>query len=289
MAQHLDASTLAPGSPPVIQHVISAGATDRGLVRESNQDHFVVAEMTRAMHIGASSLAQPSMLFGNVNIRGHLFVVADGMGGQRGGEQASALAVVTIEDYFLNMLRLLFRMQGDALLQEFQLALRAADDRIFAEAERRPELRGMGTTVTMAYAVDRVLYVVHAGDSRLYAMRAGILYQLTTDHTLVGELVRNHIIQPEDAATHPMRNIITNSVGGDTRGVTPEVRKVPLEVNDTILVCSDGLTGMVTDAEIAAILTAEADPAAACARLIERANALGGTDNVTAIVARFLP
>jgi len=276
------------GEPRTFGKVLAAGATDRGLVRDNNQDHFVVAEMTRAMHIQASSLPQPSMLFGHVRVRGHLFIVADGMGGHRGGEQASALAVVTIEDFLLNTLRWFYRLQGEAVVTEFQLALRAADDRIFAEAERHPGLRGMGSTVTMAYVVDRTLYVVHAGDSRLYVLRGGQLYQLTNDHTLVGELLRNHLITPENAATHPMRNVVTNTVGGATPGVEAEVHKLPLEPDDCMLLCTDGLTNMVPGEEISGILLAEADPASACARLIERANALGGNDNITAVVARFL-
>src|SRR5262245_51003733 len=93
------------GEPRAFGNVMAAGATDRGRVRDNNQDNFVVAEMTRAMHIEATSLPQPSMLFGHPRIRGHLFIVADGMGGHRGGEQASALAVVTIEDFLLNTLR----------------------------------------------------------------------------------------------------------------------------------------------------------------------------------------
>ena len=261
--------------------VLAAGASDRGRVRENNEDHFVVAELTRAMHIQATSLPQPEMLFGHTPVRGHLLIVADGMGGHRGGEQASALAVATIEDFLLNTLRWFYRLQGEAVLAEFQLALRAADDRIFAEAERHPGLRGMGSTVTMAYVVERTLYVVHAGDSRLYVLRGGKLYQLTTDHTIVGELLRNQVITPENAANHPMRNIVTNSVEA-------EVHKLPLEPDDCMLLCTDGLTNMVPGEEITGILLADADPAVACAHLIERANALGGNDNITALVARFL-
>jgi protein phosphatase len=268
--------------------VLAAGASDRGRVRENNEDQFVVAELTRAMHIQATSLPQPEMLFGHTPVRGHLLIVADGMGGHRGGEQASALAVATIEDFLLNTLRWFYRLQGEAVLAEFQLALRAADDRIFAEAERHPGLRGMGSTVTMAYVVERTLYVVHAGDSRLYVLRGGKLYQLTTDHTIVGELLRNQVITPENAANHPMRNIVTNSVGGATPGVEAEVHKLPLEPDDCMLLCTDGLTNMVPGEEITGILLADADPAVACAHLIERANALGGNDNITALVARFL-
>lgn len=273
---------------PTFRQVLASGATDRGRVRAHNEDQFVVAEMTRAMHIKATSLPQSPMKFGDMRVRGQLFVVADGMGGHRGGEQASAIAVVAIEDFLLNTLRWFFRLQGDNVIAEFQLALRAADDQIFAEAARRPDLRGMGTTVTLAYCVDHILYVAHAGDSRLYILRGGILYRITHDHTVAGELERRHLIEPEQAAKHPLRNVITNSVGGDKPGVTAEVHKILLEVNDVVLLCSDGLTEVVPDAEIADILVKGQDPDADCLALLQRANALGGPDNVTAIVARFL-
>jgi PPM family protein phosphatase len=271
-----------------VPRVFASGATDRGRVREENEDHFVVAQLTRAMKIRASSLAQPPAILGEM-VRGNLFIVADGMGGHNAGEQASALAVVTIEDFLLNTLRWFFTLQGDELLTEFQHALRAADDRVFAESQRRAEMRGMGTTLTFAYAIEDVLYVVHAGDSRLYVLRQGTLYQVTTDHTLVGELVRQNILDEKAAATHPMRNVITNSVGGDRQGVHAEVNKIKLAPHDAVLVCTDGLTEMVPTEEITQILSSVADPAAACQQLIARANQAGGTDNITAIVARFLP
>jgi protein phosphatase len=240
------------------------------------------------MHIHSSSLPQSQMLFGDPRVRGHLFIVADGMGGHKGGEEASALAIVSIEDFLLRALHWFFRLQGDAVLNEFQIALRAADDRIFAEAQRQPRLRGMGTTVTLAYVVGQVLYVVHAGDSRLYLVRSGKIYQLTQDHTLVGELVRNKVIDPETASHHPMRNVITNSVGGDKPGVQPEVNKLQLAGGDTLLLCSDGLSEMLTDGEIAEVLQREDDPQRACDLLVVKANEKGGTDNITAVVARFV-
>lgn len=264
----------------------AAGATDRGRVREKNEDQFLVAEMTRAMVIRGCSLPQPPALVGEV-VRGHLFIVADGMGGHNAGEQASALAVVTVEDFLLNSLRWFFTLQGDNLLNEFQNALRAADDRVFAESRRYPEMRGMGTTLTFAYAVEDNLYVVHAGDSRLYVQRGGQLYQITNDHTLVGELLRQKAIDEQTAANHPMRNVITNTVGGDRPGVQAEVHKVKLEMQDTMLLCSDGLTEMVPVPDISAVLSTVADPATCCAQLIERANQAGGVDNITAVVARF--
>lgn len=290
----MDTQTLPMGSAtsstvvgPTFVRVHSAGATDRGRVRENNEDQFVIAELTRAMHIQASSLPQSTMLFGDSRVRGHLFIVADGMGGHQGGERASALAIVSIEDFLLRTLHWFFRLQGDAVLNEFQTALRAADERIFTEAQQRPGLRGMGTTVTVAYVVGKVLYVAHAGDSRLYLLRNGALHQLTQDHTLVGELVRNKVIDPEAASQHPMRNVITNSVGGDKLGVQPEVNRLGLAVGDALLLCTDGLSEMVSDADIAEVLAREEDPQRASDLLVVRANEKGGTDNITAVVARF--
>jgi PPM family protein phosphatase len=273
---------------PHFGHVRVAGMTDRGRVREANEDHFVVAGLTSALQIEATSLPQPALLFGGLRVRGHLFIVADGMGGHAGGQEASAIALWTIEDFLVNTLRWFFRLQGsEGVLSEFQNALRVADQRIFAAAADRPDLHGMGTTVTMAYAVDHTLYVAHVGDSRLYVLRGGQLYQVTNDHTVTAELLRRHIIDAEHAATHPMRNIVTNSVGGDEPGVRPEVHRIPLERGDAMLLCTDGLTDMVPPEELTRIVGGEDEPDAACRALIERANALGGADNITAIVARF--
>jgi protein phosphatase len=265
-----------------------AGQTDRGRVRETNEDQFVVAGLTSALQIEATSLPQPQMLFGGSRVRGHLFIVADGMGGHAGGQEASAIAVWTIEDFLVNTLRWFFRLQGsEGVLSEFQNALRKADERIFAATADRPDLVGMGTTVTMAYAVDHALYVAHVGDSRLYVQRGGQLYQVTNDHTVTAELLRRHIIDAEHAATHPMRNIVTNSIGGDQPGVRPEIHKIPLEGGDTVMLCTDGLSETVPTEEMAKIIGAADDPNVACKALVDRANALGGGDNITVILASF--
>jgi len=267
--------------------VVAAGKTDRGLTRERNEDQFVIAELTRALHIEASSLPQAEMLFGIGRVRGHLFIVADGMGGEEGGEEASALAVTTIEDLLLRTLHWFFQLQGDAVLEEFQLALRTADERIFEETRRQPALRGMGTTVTLAYVVGRLLYVAHVGDSRCYLRRGEQLHQLTRDHTVVDELLQQHVIDEEAARQHPMRHLITNSLGGPEPGVRPEVHRLPLEPGDMLLLCTDGLTEMVPQPEIATTLASTGSPAEACDRLVARANELGGVDNVTVIVAKL--
>jgi protein phosphatase len=279
----LPASVLWNG-PPVVH---CFGRTDRGRVRRENEDQFLIAQLTKAMQVFQSSLPQPGRQLGDE--RGYLFVVADGMGGHQGGEHASALAVETIEQFMLNTFKWFFRLRGEeaSILDEFQTALHEADSRVIHEARREPDLHGMGTTLTLAYVQGSDLFVAHAGDSRCYLYRGGELRQLTRDHTLVAEMVRRGTMSPRSAAQHSWRHIILNVVGGPEEGVEAEVLKVGLEPNDVVLLCSDGLTEMLSDERIAAVLAPEEEPRLACERLIVAANEQGGRDNITAIVARF--
>jgi protein phosphatase len=261
--------------------------TDRGRVRQNNEDHFLVAELSKAMRVHQSSLDQPKTQFSYE--QGHLFLVADGMGGHRAGEQASALAMETIEAFTLNHLKWFFHLERDEnhLIGEFQDALRQADARIIEEASRHPELYGMGTTVTMAYILGRELFVVHVGDSRCYLFRKGTLHQITHDHTILDQLLTRGIISAEQAPRHFLRHVITNVVGGQKLGLDVEVHKLELEADDVVLLCSDGLTEMLSTQQIADILGNQTDSQLACQKLIEEANRQGGKDNVTVIVSRF--
>ena len=266
------------------------GVTDKGRVRPSNEDQFLSAELTKAMRIWQTSLPEPKAQFGEE--RGHLFLVADGMGGHRAGERASALAVVAIEQFTLNTFKWFFDANGpevQRVLTQFQTALRQADARILEEATEHPELRGMGTTVTMAFQLDAQLCVVHVGDSRAYLYGDGELYQLTHDDTLMAEMVSRGELQPEQVAQHRLRHVITNVVGGTEAVVNVEAHALAVRPGDRLLLCSDGLTEMVTDAAIAAILGAEPDPEAACTKLVAQANDAGGRDNITVLIARFDP
>ena len=281
-----DAARCADEREPVLS-VATFGITDPGRVRERNEDHFVIAEIRRVLRIRQSSLPQPTSLVGER--LGHLFVVADGMGGHQGGEYASAMAVASVENIVLNSIGWLFRLRGEGVLSEFQEALRATDRWVTEAAQRQPELQGMGTTLTVAYVTDNVMYIAHAGDSRCYLFRAGRLERLTRDHTFVATLVSEGVLAPEEASRHHMRNIVTNAVGGDTRGVAPEVRKQVIAAGDLVLLCSDGLTEMLSDEQIAAQLNADHKraPEAVCRALVDSANRAGGTDNITAVLARF--
>jgi protein phosphatase len=277
-----------PPAPQNALTVTSFGITATGHVRPSNEDQFLIAQMTKSLRIQRSSLPQPRTRWGDETA--HLFVVADGMGGHMAGEQASALAVRTIEHFTLDTFKWFFRLQGSegqTVLSEFQAALRQADARVYEESVRHPEMHGMGTTVTLAYCLGAELFVAHVGDSRCYLARDGKLYQLTHDHTLVADLVHRGQISADEAAGHRLRHIITNVVGGHEPGVRVELHKVPLAAGDRVLLCSDGLSGELSDAQIAAILREEAEPQAACERLVAEADSHGGRDNITAIVARF--
>ncbi len=229
--------------------ITAAGATDRGRVRPTNEDAFAVAPP--------------------------LYVVADGMGGHRGGEVAARLAVTTIA------LRApeLAAADGDALAA----SLREANRIILDAAGEDDALRGMATTCTAALVRGRVARIAHVGDSRAYLSRAGTLTQLTADHSVVAELVREGYLSPEEAAHHPRRNVILRALG-HVPDLDVDTVEAVLDAGDRLLLCSDGLTNELDDGEIADVLGADADAQGTAERLVGLANAAGGADNVTVIV-----
>ena len=287
---HHPSAEAVPSSARRPLKVRSPGCTDTGQKRSSNEDQFLIAALTKALQVQETSLEQSEVHFSSP--QGHLFLVADGVGGNAAGEKASELAVSSIEKFTVHTLnwcaQLRAHADGDALLGEFQKALSEANEKLITEGDRRPELHGMATTLTLAYFLRRELFVAHVGDSRCYLLRAGLLYRLTRDHTLVAEMVRRGLLKPEEVASHAYRHVVTNVVGGSDPGVQVEMHKMPLEAGDCLLLCSDGLTEMVNDEEILNVLaTAQPDPAAAADRLVALANQKGGKDNITVIVARF--
>jgi serine/threonine protein phosphatase PrpC len=266
------------------------GITDRGKVRPTNEDQFLIAELSKAMRIWQTSLPEPKLQVGEE--RAHLFLVADGMGGHRAGERASALAVVAIEQFTLNTFKWFFDSDSagaQKVLAQFQSALRQADVRILDEAADHPELEGMGTTVTLAFHLGAQLCVVHVGDSRAYVYRDSELDQLTTDHTLMADMVRTGALRPDEVAGHRLRHVITNVVGGQELGVHVEAHAFEVHAGDCLLLCSDGLTEMVTNEAIAATLGAEPTPEGAATRLLAQANDGGARDNITVLIVRFDP
>jgi len=284
------ARTTSIGPPQASGELIvkAFGITDKGKVRSTNEDQFLAAELTKSMRVWQTSLQGPRVQVGEE--RAHLFLVADGMGGHRAGERASTLAVTAIEHFTLNSFKWFFgtdSSEAKKVLAQFQAALTQADAAIVEEAADKPELRGMGTTVTMAFQVGAQLCVVHVGDSRAYLYRDHELHQLTRDHTLVADLVRSGAIQPDEAAGHKMRHVITNVVGGPEAGVKVEARALQIQAGDRLLLCSDGLTEGVTDDVIAATLDEEANVEAAANKLLALAMAGPAKDNITVVVGSF--
>jgi serine/threonine protein phosphatase PrpC len=218
------------------------------------------------------------------HLRGRtVFAVADGLGGHQGGEVASAMAVEPLAALdghaFADAQR-----AAEALAE----AIREANLAILRRARSDPELWGMGTTVSAAaVAGDRVLQLAHVGDSRAYLLRAGApLRQLTTDHTVVQEAVARGLLTRQQAAVHPQRGVVTRAVGLDPQVPVDLPEPLELEAGDQVLLCTDGLTEVVGDERIAAVLASQADGDDACRALIAAANQGGGPDNVTVVLLR---
>jgi PPM family protein phosphatase len=211
-----------------------------------------------------------------------VFAVADGLGGHQGGEVASAAAVEPLAAIDGRE----FATPAEAA-EALVAAIREANSAILDRAAGDPGLWGMGTTVTAAaVAGDRHLQLAHVGDSRAYLLRDESLEQLTTDHTVVGELVRRGRLTPEQAAIHPERSILTRAVGLDPRVPVDTPDPLELAAGDQVLLCSDGLTEAVGDPQIAELLSADTDGEVACRSLIDAANTAGGPDNITVVLVR---
>lgn len=227
-----------------------AGRTDRGKVRELNEDTF--------------------------GYHDNLFVVADGMGGHQAGEVASAIAVETI---------LKADLTGD-IKAALQKTLETANLAILKEAEGKNELDGMGTTVALLYLEPKLAYVTHVGDSRVYYLSGNDLKQLTCDHSLVFELVKSGEITAEEAKIHPQRNILTRALGSNETLET-EIIEIPVAPGDKFLLCSDGLTNSISEALIKEFMSREEDPEPIVEHMISTANQLGGSDNITVILVEI--
>jgi serine/threonine protein phosphatase PrpC len=276
------------GAPVPVKFSFGAG-TERGKVRDNNEDHFLVARLAKTMQVCKSSLPDDGSYHFS-DEEGYIMVVADGMGGAAAGERASALAVDSLESFVLNAFKWFLHLGGNEqsiLFDELRKALERADRSVIARAQADPRLIGMGTTLTLAYSVGTDLFIAHAGDSRAYLFRDGTLEQVTHDHTLVQMLINTGGISPEQARRDARRNIVTNVIGGPREGVQAEIHRLELSDGDVVLLCTDGLSEPVGDHDMAAILSATSDPSVACDRLIASALDRGAPDNVTAIVARY--
>lgn len=214
-----------------------------------------------------------------------LYVVADGMGGHNGGETASYLAVKTITE----MVKV---SKDDIINNEIQVPkflsnmFDNANKTIFDEGNANKGLQGMGTTLTAMCFIDKSVVIGHVGDSRAYLFKEDKIVQLTKDHSLVAELVRNGSISEDEAKEHPQRHIITRAVGTDV-DLKYDMFEREVESGDVYLLCSDGLTNMLSDQEISNVIKEINDPQEVCERLVNMANQSGGDDNITVLIVKI--
>ncbi|MBC6308213.1 Stp1/IreP family PP2C-type Ser/Thr phosphatase [Listeria sp. FSL L7-1582] len=233
--------------------------TDRGRIRNHNEDNGGIFE---------NQLGNP------------LVIVADGMGGHRAGDVASEMAVRLLSEKWRDVADMKSAAEIDSWFRE---AIQAVNEQILAHAKQDPTLQGMGTTLVAAVFANSQIIVANVGDSRGYIMKNGVLEQLTEDHSLVNELLRKGEITKEDAENHPRKNILLRALGIEGN-VDTDVFILPFQSKDQLLLCSDGLSNMLTKQEMEAILTSKRTLAEKADIFITKANANGGEDNITVLL-----
>jgi protein phosphatase len=266
----------------------SFGISHQGNVRAANEDHFVTAALQRSVQLRQTNLDDPHIFDRLSGPRAYLYVVADGVGGSAGGGVASAIAVATMVEYLGEAVGC-YNGYGSDHAKDFPEHLRTAVHRAhngLVETFRLHTRGGPATTLTLAMIVWPCAYIVHVGDSRAYHLRGDTLRRLTRDQTIGEVLVSEHGMPRERAQEAGLYNVLASAVGA--RDMTPAVDFIPLARGDALLLCTDGLTKHVSDATISDVLVHAASVEAGCRSLIDLALAAGGSDNVTAVVARVL-
>ncbi len=250
--------------------VLVAGQSHVGMKRTHNEDSFAVAA------------------------DGNLFMVADGMGGHSSGEVASKLAIETIQEFIQSTdldpeATWPYKMDKSRSYEENRLitSVKLANLRIYESAQRDVKMRGMGTTIVASLVVDEGILAVHVGDSRMYRLRGDTLEQLTEDHSLLNDYIKMKRLTEEEIANFQYKNVIVRALGMKETVKVDSILDIP-KADDIYCLCSDGLSGPVTDAEIKEVLTSAKDLESACDELIQRANKNGGPDNITVVLAKWL-
>lgn len=278
--------------PPSVTSKITVGVSavsDRGKVRPTNEDHYLVVSFGRYLRTLLTNLPEGSIArqFDEV---GHGMIVADGMGGLSGGDVASRLALNTMISLVLHTPDWILRMgrnEAEEVMLRMEERFRRINAVILEEAAIDSSLAGMGTTMTMAASLGKDLFIGHVGDSRAYLLHQGALHKLTNDHTVAQQLIDAEVISTGDACTIKYRRILTQALGIREAKLQPEVQRIVLDDGDQVLLCTDGLTDMLSDAEIATVLLAQSSATKACLALVGLALERGAEDNVTVVNARY--
>jgi PPM family protein phosphatase len=263
------------------------GLTHQGKVRASNQDHFLIASLHKTMRVRETSLPNPELLEMPSERLALLMMVADGVGGANGGEEASRAALESIAAYVTETMQCYYRADPsdeDAFAEALRAGAAACHGAVVDRASQQPELRGMATTLTLALGVWPSLFLLQIGDSRAYRLREGKLVRLTRDQTVAQELVDTGVLKPSDLARSPLAHVLSSAIGAEWR---PAVTSERLSPTGTTFLCTDGLTKHISDEQIQDRLLSIRSSEEVCRTLVDDALAAGGSDNITVICARL--
>ncbi|MGH9841560.1 MAG: protein phosphatase 2C domain-containing protein [Blastocatellia bacterium] len=259
--------------------------TDVGMVRSGNEDNFLILDLSTGRSWTASEEEPLELLTYSQGWYGSLLAVSDGMGGALAGEVASRMAVETVRDRMLQLQA--HDVYGKMPFSErMRLAIEEANQLIHGDGQTNPAHKGLGATFTAIASQSNQIYFAQVGDSRAYLIRHGKIYRITKDQSLVQQLIDAGQITEEEAETHSYRNVILQALGAHSN-VNVEVKALPLCQLDTLVICSDGLSGKMHQSEIAQIVNEADNFQSACQKLIDLANSRGGEDNITVVVAQF--
>jgi serine/threonine protein phosphatase PrpC len=275
--------------PSALVYVDVAALTHPGKVRENNEDQFLVGRTERDLEVLLTSLHRDDIPR-HSRETGYAMIVADGIGGAEGGEVASRLAIKTLLELVIQTPDWIMRLDDDLaeeLVRRASDRYRKADAAIRNQAQSDPSLVRMGTTLTLAFSLAADLFVIHVGDSRAYLLRNGQLRQLTRDQTVTQSLLDAGVLTHQQAATHHMRHVLTQALGQHADKLKIEVQDLKLTDDDCLLLCTDGLTDMIPDGEISAILMNSGKAEQQCQALMDKALEAGGKDNITVVVAHY--
>jgi serine/threonine protein phosphatase PrpC len=265
-----------------LHQTVVFGLSDRGLQRDNNEDHFMVADLSRKVIGVHDNELRPELFHHDIGTRGTVLMVADGLGGHEGGEVASQLAVDIVAQALVNTAE-----RALPISEQIMRAVDMAHEAICKHHGASGRTRHMASTLTLVHLGHGVMTIAQVGDSRAYRFSGGKLTLLTEDQTIVHMMQKKGMLTPEEAQHHPHRNIILQALGQD-KSVLPEIQTLPFSHNDCLLLCSDGLSSYVAHERIEAIMASGEDEHMQCRRLVEAANAAGGADNVTVLLARLI-
>ena len=267
-----------------------AALTDKGRLRQRNEDHYFVARGGRNLTTLLTNVP-PEDIPSPAAETCYVMIVADGMGGHAGGEVASRMAIATLMNIILHAPDWILRLEDDEhahkVIQRAAARCQQIHEALLRRARLDPDLAGMGTTMTAALSLGDDLFITQVGDSRAYRFRAGTLQCLTRDQTQAQLLADEGVISQQDVARHRLRHVLTNALGGFHSDVRVDIKRWKLADGDRLLLCSDGLTDMVDDAHIADVLAREAGSDETCRLLVDSALENGGKDNVTVVLASY--